>query len=315
MMMKTYAIKELMTEDEIEYRLAESLRAGVLPDCFLYTAAGARNWLRLDASPQFPIARRLTALLQSGIDSLVPLIPPSPSLLSIGVGGGEKEIILFNTLLRKGNPRFYAVDISRPLVETALENFRLANLPAVGIVAFLEDVSLLLPRLAHPVLFCILGNTFCNYNPEDLLQLVRRNLRSSDLFLFDCHLYTPQSQPIEKIYRSSLNTAFNLGPLLNRGMPADSFQFSLNMVPVAHPRLGTIWKTRKSVKILRTGSLRIGRETVHLHKGDEIRMGFTFKFTRIQVEQLLRGAGFSIIKQILSPVGDEMILLTRKHRG
>lgn len=315
MMIDTYTIKEMVTQDQIDARLAESLREGALPDCFLYTAAGARNWLRLDASPEFPVARGLTTLLRDSINALVPLIPPVPSFLSMGVGAGDKEKILLKALLQKGSPRFYAVDISRPLLETALENFRLDDLPAVGIVAFLEDLALLLRRINRPVLFSILGNTFCNYHPESLLALVRRNLRTRDLLLFDCRLYSAADKPTETSYRSSLNAAFNLGPLLNRGMTPDSFRFSLDLVSVTDPRLGALWKTRKSVRVLRTGAIRVGRHTVPLLEGDELRMGFTWKFTKTQVEILLRSAGFAIVKQVLSPAGDAMILLTRKNRG
>ena len=312
MKMELYQIREMVTQSGIETRMVEALRAGCLPDCFLYTNGGADNWLRLDASRDFPIARRLTDLLKSRAESLAELIPPDSSFLSIGIGSGEKERILLQHLAHRESIRFYAADISRRLVEIALENFRLAGLPAYGIVAFLEDIALLLPRVARPHVLCLLGNTFCNYNPEDLLRLVHRHLSRRGLFLFDCHLCTSQMDFSERVYQSPLNIAFNLGPLLNGGMTAEDFHFTLKMVPVAHARLGTIWKTRKSVRVLRSGTLRIGRETLALQGGQELRMGFTYLFTQKQIDMLLRQGDFAVVKQILSPDREEMILLIRK---
>jgi uncharacterized SAM-dependent methyltransferase len=314
MKMKLYQIKELIGEDDIEKRLAESLRTGSLPDCFLYTGDGAQNWLRLDASDEFPTARRLTELFLGRINALIPFIPPESNLLSIGVGSGEKEMILLRHMASSASVRFYAADISRPLVENVLENFRSVGLPAYGIVAFLEDIALLLPHLSRPLLLCLLGNSFCNYEPEGLLSLIGRRLTHRDLFLFDCRLCTSQMDAAEKTYQSPLNVAFNMGPLLNRGMAADCFSFSLKTVPLANPHLGAVWRTRRSVRVLRSGRLRIGRETVSLLAGSEIRMGFTYRFTRRQVESLLRSAGFAVVKQFLSLAREEMIVLACKKQ-
>ena len=167
-----------------------------MPDYLLYTGAdGAKNWLKLDGSEAFPVARQLKVLLEKNIASVVRFIPTGMSFVSIGVGNGEKERIFLEELIRKNlaekpasgkvSIRYYPIDINSELVDIALE--KVENLPVEkkGIVGFIEDMAILKKNWRLPVLFCILGNTFCNYEPEFILQLVRENLEQGDLFFFD----------------------------------------------------------------------------------------------------------------------------------
>lgn len=118
------------------------------------------------------------------------------SLVSVGVGNGEKERIFLEALVRKNlaeNPssekvsiRYYPIDINSEFVDIALE--KVDNLPVEkkGIVGFIEDMATLKENWRLPILFCILGNTFCNYEPEFILQLVHENLERGDLFFLRC---------------------------------------------------------------------------------------------------------------------------------
>ena len=52
-------------EKSMEERLLQSLKNHELPDYFLYTGMwGAKNWLKLDGSGTFPVARKLKDLLE-----------------------------------------------------------------------------------------------------------------------------------------------------------------------------------------------------------------------------------------------------------
>ena len=91
---------ELITESMLETLLYDNLIERRMPDFFLYTGDdGAKNWLKLDDSREFPIARHLTALLRESISSILPFISPNSCVLSVGTGNGEKERILLEGLL------------------------------------------------------------------------------------------------------------------------------------------------------------------------------------------------------------------------
>ncbi|MCO5383994.1 MAG: L-histidine N(alpha)-methyltransferase [Methanosarcina barkeri] len=144
----------ITSKKDIEEKLRESLKNHELPDYLLYTGAdGARNWLKLDESETFLVARKLKVLLEKNIASIVRFIPPGMSFVSIGVGNGEKERIFLEEIIRKNlaeepasgkiSIRYYPIDINNELVDIALE--KVENLPVEkkGIVGFIEDMAIL----------------------------------------------------------------------------------------------------------------------------------------------------------------------------
>ncbi|HET8686451.1 MAG TPA: hypothetical protein VFM18_07280, partial [Methanosarcina sp.] len=92
----------ITSKEDIEGKLCECLKNHELPDYLLYTGAGgAKNWLKLDGAETFPVARQLKVLLEKNLESIVRFIPTGMSLVSVGVGNGEKERIFLEALVRK----------------------------------------------------------------------------------------------------------------------------------------------------------------------------------------------------------------------
>jgi uncharacterized SAM-dependent methyltransferase len=319
-------------EKSMEERLFQSLKNHELPDYFLYTGIwGAKNWLKLDGSETFPVARKLKDLLEENIASIVRFIPSGMSLVSVGVGSGEKERILLEELIKKNlaeKPasgkvliRYYPVDINSQLVDLALEKVRDLPVEKKGIVGFIEDMHILKGYWRLPVLLCILGNTFCNYEPEFLLQLIYENLEQGDLFFFDASLL-PESgsgedaqaarRSVLGTYASRENALFNMYPLLQYGMAPEDFDFELLLSHV-DSKIGALCRTRKSLNILRDTEIRIGSETVSFREGDIIRMGFTYKYTYDQITAFLNSSGFEIMRVFLSKDRANAIFLAKKR--
>ena len=112
---------ELRTKEELEARLCECLKQHQIPDYALYLGdSGVKNWLDLDNSAEFTVASSLTGLLQQSAPALARHLPGRFDMVSIGVGSGEKEQILLETIIKNGDPAYYAVDISREMVDKAL---------------------------------------------------------------------------------------------------------------------------------------------------------------------------------------------------
>jgi uncharacterized SAM-dependent methyltransferase len=320
-----------ITEKSMEARLCEYLKKRELPDYLLYTGVGgAKNWLNLDGSETFPVAQHLKVLLEKNIASIGRFIPAGMSLVSIGVGNGEKEGIILQELIRKNlaeNPvpgklpiRYYPVDINSHFVDLALEKVRNLPVEKKGIVGFIEDIPLFKKYWRLPVLFCILGNTFCNYEPEFILQLTYENLEQGDLFFFDANLLPAQGSGVEAqsarrsvlgTYASRENALFNMYPLLQYGMVPEDFDFELLLSHV-ESRIGALYRTRKSLNILNDAEIKIGQETIGFREGDVIKMGFTYKYTYEQIIAFLKMYGFEVLKAFLSEDRANTMILAKK---
>ncbi|MFO8012453.1 MAG: L-histidine N(alpha)-methyltransferase [Phycisphaerae bacterium] len=311
-------IIDLLDEDDLEASLRAYLARGEMPDAFLYLGSdGADHWLDLDGSPSFDVASDLTDLLRDHASAVASHVPAGASVVGLGVGRGDKERILLEALPADAGRRYLAADVSRPLVEAALET--VADLPveAMGATARIEDWPRLRRHVRPPVLVCLLGNTFSNFEPDRLLKRVRADLGPSDLFLFDCSLGPAAEereaewrQAVERAYRSAENARFNLGPLTARGLPEDAGRFALRLVRVP-TRLGPTWRTRKSVEVLRDAEVAFPEGPVRLRAGDVVHMGFTYKHTRRQVFRWVQEARFRIVEAFTDATKSNLLILVR----
>ncbi|WP_292372413.1 L-histidine N(alpha)-methyltransferase [Methanosarcina sp. UBA411] len=317
-------------EKSLEEKLCECLKNHELPDYLLYTGVGgAKNWLKLDGTETFPVARQLKGMLEKNLESIVRFIPTGMNLVSMGVGTGEKERIFLEALVRKNlaenqasgkvSIRYYPIDINSEFVDLALEKVKNLPIEKTGIVGFIEDMAILKKNWRLPVLFCILGNTFCNYEPEFILQLVRENLEQGDFFFFDANLLPAEDQEAQSArksvmgtYASRENAIFNMYPLLQYGMAPDDFDFELLLAHV-NSSIGEVCRTRKSVYILKDTEITIGAETIGFREGDVIRMGFTYKYTYDQITAFLEICGFELLKAFLSEDRANVIILAKKR--
>jgi len=259
----------------------------------------------------------------------VRFVPTGMGLVSVGVGNGEKEKVFLKALVRKNLAKtpasrkvsihYYPIDINNEFVDIALEKVEDLPIEKKGIAGFIEDMATFKKSWHSPVLFCILGNTFCNYEPEFILKLVRENLEQGDLFLFDANLLPAEGSEAQSAreailgtYTSRENALFNMYPLLQCGMNLEDFDFELLLINV-NSRIGSVYRTRKSLHILKDTELTIGEKTIDFRKGDVIRMGFTYKYTCDQIMTFLGTCGFEVLKAFLSDDQENALILAKKR--
>ena len=311
---------ELVSKEELDNRLKASLEQRQMSDCFLYLGdSGVRNWRSLSSSREYPIASRLTELLRQNLPSIARHLSGRFDVVSIGVGSGEKERVLLEAIMPRCALTYYAVDISSEMVDEALNTVADIDVKKTGVVAFMEDLALLRQFWKSPVLLCLLGSNFCNYDPDYLLELVHSQLESDDLFLFDCHLFPVQHgseelgrEHVERVYHSQLNMLFNIGPLVQRGLQPDNCAFHLDLVPT-ETAVGTVYRTHKWLEIFKDTMISCGPNRVLLAAGDTIRLDFTYKYTRKQVQDYLQRHDFQHVELFLSPDTENMLTLVRKR--
>ncbi len=310
---------ELVTAEDLDAKFLFFLAQRQMPDYFLYLGStGTKRWLDLAQSNEFPIASRLTELLRTNVNSLAHSLPRAIDVVSIGVGDGQKEVLLLKALKERSEVRYFPVDISSHMVDEALEKAADLGIQMTGFVALFEDLPRLQQYWRPPLIFCMLGNNICNYAPEELLSTVSRELEVGDYFLFDCHLFASQPEEeeqwrevFERAYHSDLNIRFNKGPLTDRGLCREDCSFKLNLVKI-DSLFGQIYRTEKYIEILRETSITIGQSEVRLAAGDIIRMGFTYKYTASQIEGYLQHYNFHLKKRFFSEDGENLLVLAQK---
>lgn len=312
---------QMLTDDAVEALLKESLQRRDMPDCFLYMGTtGVKRWLALSSSGEFPVANSLTELLETSIPRIAEHLSGPLNLTSVGVGSGVKERLLLEALGKPCELTYFAVDSSAAMVEKALAAVRDLDVPNVGVVARFEE----LPRLEHlwdaSVVLCMLGNVFCNFDPDFALSMVRSELEQGDFFLLDCSVLPAGkangnalrdfAEEVEEVYRSDLNQSFNITPLVERGMVRDACRFHLDLVPT-ETSIGTVFRTSKRLEVLEDSSVRVGRDLVSFGEGETITMGGTYKYTAEQVRALLKKHDFEEVELFCSPDGDNLLILAR----
>ena len=311
---------ELITKDELEVRFRECMEQRRMPDYFQYLGeAGVKNWLKLNNSHGFPISTRLKELLVQSIPSLVDYFPKDLSLVSIGVGKGDKERILLEALVQRGSSKYYAVDISSRMIDEALKTVDNLKIDKTGVVAFLEDLPLVRQYWCPPALLCLLGNTFCNFDPDYILAIISGQIEYHDLLLLDCHLFPEETEmeesgqkQVERVYRSEPTMRFCIDPLVQRGFDTDNCVFLMELRSV-ETDVGVVYRTNRQLQVLKNAAVFCGRHKIMLNSGDIIQLGVTYKYTRRQVEDYLKRNGFEILQQFQSSDGENLLLLVRKR--
>jgi uncharacterized SAM-dependent methyltransferase len=312
---------KLLTDEILEQKLKYYLDRRQLPDAFLYVGdSGAQNWLTLEASTRFPVAATLTALMREYAGALARQTAHCRTVVSIGAGDAQKELLLLQELQRYSRPVCHIVDVSQPLVEEALATLRGLQIESYGVTALCEDLGQLAPHWKRPTLLCLLGNNFSNYDPASLLGLIGGNLEPTDALLLDASLLPAGDQQdteawvqeVEAVYNSPENIQFNTAPLVTRGMDPEHCRFELKLIQVHHP-WGTVWRTQKRIHVLQPSVVRCGTAAVAFSAGNVIEMGFTYKYRLTQLQDCLHQHGFDLRDGRLDPTGRNVILLAAKR--
>jgi uncharacterized SAM-dependent methyltransferase len=236
------------------------------------------------------------------------------------VGSGRKERIIMETLIKRGlSPRYYPVDISSELVDAALGMVSDMDIEKVGIVGNLKQLALLRSYWKSPVLLCLLGNNFCNYEPDTLLSSVYGQFEADDLFLFDCHLFPTDGEQqqlaqeaFSRAYQNQPNLTFNISPLVQRGLDPKNCSFELNLGNIGS-KGENIFRTIKLVRILTDTTIQCKAGSIKLAAGEIMRMGFTYLHTERQIREHLKHNGFTQVEMFLDDKVDNMLLLAKKH--
>ena len=196
--MKSARVHESQMLEALEAELAASLEQGFVPPKFLYTSPRQSElWLELhqQCAP--------TADLGAPYLDSAPHLPKEiRSLVSLGCGGGEKEVSILDVLNR--DIEFIPTDVSEPLAQTAAQLAQQNNIPTGNPLVFdlataNDAAQFLQPHASQPCLFTFFG-IIPNFPPTLILPKVRSLMENNDHLLASANLAPNGMEPILEQY-------------------------------------------------------------------------------------------------------------------
>jgi hypothetical protein len=303
---------ELVTALDLERLLLDCLRNNELPDSILHgDQAGLQNYITFYRQYLHPmtfqtLGRRLSFFKE--------FLPRPLNLVCIGIGNGIEEQHILEEFKDKINQTYF-IDVSSTLLEMVLNRVADVEIDSTAIVSFFEDLQVLSVYWYSPVLYCLMGNRFCSYEGETLLERVGEIFTENDFFLFNCLIFEPNPQKqstfeIDNGYKSTEHVQFNAAPLLSHGAGINDFQFHLDLL-LSGSIAGPVYRTRKSINFLRSTQVNCTCGNVQFQAGERLSMGSIYKYSIKQVRNILEVCGFSIIAESLH--GTDLMVLCKRQ--
>lgn len=293
-------IEVLLTEAEIAHEFAEAMEARDLPEKFFcWTPLSVKAWKELSGASDESLRPTWEALALKAGD-LVKSFPGTVPVISFGAGDGAKDQTILKALLERGREvKYFPVDASQTMLETACATAEDADCEALGIKADISSpVHLMLAADVSeaPRLFLMVGNTLGGFDPLDQARHVASCLHKGDILILDARIYDGSLDD------SEAEKQFAFAPLASVGIgPEDGeLKFAENEDT---RRTGFYIMTRRFQAGRDLRMLVSGRE-IHIERGERIFLNFRYRFTRDALRWLIaEHAGLKIIGEIPSADG------------
>ena len=241
-------------------------------------------------------------------------------VISLGCGGGQKDVRLLKMLTATGNEVFYtAADVSLALVLTAREAAArvLPESHCSGLVCDLAaagDLPEVLSRAADRCLFTFFG-MLPNFEPDVILPQLARLLRPVDWLLLSANLspgddYSAGLRHILPQYDNELTRDWLLTFLLDLGVEKTDGEIHFNIEDV-QTRGGTLKRVTAYFHFLHDREIRVGLERFEFRQGENVRLFFSYRHTPALVQALVRAHGFTMICEFLAVSREEGAFLAK----
>ena len=295
----TRAIRSL--SEAVENSLLNAPRS--LPAKYFYDERGSFLFDKICDSPEYYPTRTESALLREVAKDVINTSRPD-YILELGSGTSRKTRHLFDACSScQCFPEYTAVDVCNEILvesKNALEK-EYGWLKVNTIVGDYTGGLGNLPKSHATNLFVFLGGTIGNFSPTEaniFLSEIRDVMTPQDLLLIGADR-VKEPDVLHAAYNDDegVTAEFNLNLLevLNRELDADFNVSKFEHYAYYNPLLSQIEMHLVSMREQKIRMKNLDKE-VHLLEGDHILTEISRKFTRVELENLLIGAGFKIEK-------------------
>jgi L-histidine Nalpha-methyltransferase len=301
---------------EVDDEFATAVRNGLsrqqkeLPSMYLYDEVGSALFEVISRLPQYGLTRADERLLRRYASDIVDRLPHPVSVAELGSGSGRKTRWILEALGKRRRTFYYPIEIS-PTALTMCER-ELSDIDSISIVGFerqyldgLREVAAS-RRAGHHLFVLFLGSTIGNFDRDcgiKFLAKVREILEPGDCLLLGTDLEKPAGQLLGA-YDDELGVtaAFNLNLLsrINRELGGD---FDLDQFTHI-AKINTLSRSvEMHLRSQRRQQVHISAAdfTVEFAENETIWTESSHKYSRQEVFQMARDAGFNCSAQWIDP--------------
>lgn len=271
---------------------------------FFYDDRGSRLFKKICSLPEYYLTRIEIAILKKLKFSLPQYIEQQFRLVELGSGSSIKTRLLLDVLDKTQDTiEYMPIDISDILKEESLNlQKKYDNLQITGIIDTYETgLEFIKEYDKNPNLIAFLGSSFGNFSPKsgfEFLKKINNTMKESDLFLIGLDLIKDKDV-LEDAYNDSqgITAQFNLNILQRINQELDG---NFNLENFSHVAFYNDDDNRIEIYLrsLENQFVQIPKASLSLsfEKDELIHTENSYKYSITKIHELLKSAGFNIIK-------------------
>jgi uncharacterized SAM-dependent methyltransferase len=287
------------------------------------SAAQSERWLELARRwAPFVNSPECRELYRCASETFAREIDSDLALVALGCGDGGKDRQVLEALQTSAQAvRFVPLDVSYDLVRRAAEQAR-GIVPDQGIHPIVADVGR--SKGLKNWLDTTLGDEWTrgftffgmvpNLEPSVVVETLDRLVRGNDLLLLSANLVSDESdaaiQEILPQYDNQETRAWLLGFLRESGLAEDDYDFSFRIV--GDPEWPRLRRVEASAVFPREARAEVLGESMVFPAGFTLRVFFSYRYTKEQLEGLLSPIGLRVVRSWLAGNQEEGVFLCRR---
>jgi L-histidine Nalpha-methyltransferase len=304
--------------DAVRRAYIESFRSRRMNHQFHYdTEKQAQQWLAIHEA--YSPARRdqdCLATYQSAFRDAASEIKSRPlTVLSLGCGGGQKDVALLSAFGELDQILYVPTDVSLPLTLTAhlaaKTSFPAINSqPAILDLSKTEDLnSVSIQGDARLITFF---GMIPNFEPTEVFPQLSTALRGGDHLLLSVNLapasnYSEGVQRILPQYQNQLTRRWLATVLLDAGLELNPEEIEFQIADQ-----GSLKRIEAGYRFQRRQTLRLDHEEFAFQPGEWFQLFFSYRHTPALLRDLLASYQIDIVQQSITTSAEEGVFLCRK---
>lgn len=277
-----------------------------IPSRYLYDAVGSRLFEAICRLPWYKITRGESALLEEQASEILSELGPTPTVIELGAGSGEKLSLLLGASGQPASFHVHLVDISATAL--TLSKRTLGRHSAVQVVTheatYRDGLAMALGQIDRdrPAMVIFLGSNIGNMAQDEsdrFLLEICGGCRPGDRFLLGTDLIKPEAElrlayddPLGVTAAFTKNLLIRLNRELDGDFDVDSFEYHV------------VWNDQASriesylvSRVDQVVCLRAAGCCIRLTEGESIWTESSHKYSADAVVAMGRQAGFSLRQQ------------------
>jgi len=322
------AIHSSQFPENVRRDLLTSLRARQLNHKFLYDGLKqTRKWLALHdtcspARNDVDCVETYDKAFKAAADRTE---ASKVHVISLGCGGGQKDISLLKRLRQSGKKVGYTpCDVSVAMVLTARQSALEvvdANdcLPLVCDLLTADDLAAVLQQqtLADATRLVTFFGLIPNFEPHVILPRLARLLHPNDALLLSANLapgsdYTAGVEQIRSLYDNALTRDWLMTFLLDLGVEPDDGELGFTIEDSSEET--GLKRIVANFRFDRSRKVRMTPDEVDFQAGERLRVFFSYRHTPDQALALLGQYGLNVLDQWICRSGEEGVFLCARHK-